>query len=161
MAIHSLRVSIREQRLTLLNEQAQVMRDYPVSTARNGPGEQRDSGCTPRGWHAVRAVIGYGLPENTVFRARRPTGEYYDAELEARYPGRDWILGRILWLGGLEPGVNRYGHVDTGSRYIYIHGAPERGVDGTPQSHGCIRMRCHDVVELAGMIRAGLRVQVN
>src|SRR5690554_1471959 len=97
-----LRVSIPRQELNLI-EAGQAVRTWPVSTAENGPGERMGSGCTPRGWHRIRAKIGAGLPLGTVFKGRRPTGEIYDAALEAQFPDRDWILTRILWLGGLKP----------------------------------------------------------
>ena len=117
-------VAVSEQRLALIDS-GETVRNYPVSTAKNGMGEQRGSECTPRGWHRVRAKIGSGLPLNTVFVGRRPTGEIYDETLGRQHPERDWILTRILWLGGLEPGKNRYGAVDTCWRYIYIHGTPD------------------------------------
>jgi len=121
---------------------------YSVSTARNGPGEKNGSFCTPRGAHIVRAKIGAGQPVNTVFVRRRPTGEVWSPELHAKYPGRDWMLTRLLWLSGCEPGFNRLGDVDTMRRYIYIHGAPDGAEMGKPGSIGCIRMRNRDIVEL-------------
>ena len=154
-----LRVSIPEQKLELHRDGA-IVRVWSVSTARNGPGEVRGSECTPRGWHSIRARIGQGLPSGAVFRGRRPTGEVYDESLEQRYPGRDWILTRILWLGGLEPGFNRYGNVDTTWRYIYIHGSPDQGVTGLPASHGCIRMRSADLIELFDSVCVGTRVLI-
>ena len=152
-----LRVSLPRQQLEWI-ERGQVLRSYPVSTAKNGPGERRGSGCTPRGWHCIRAKIGAALPDNTVFVGRRPTGEIYTPELAAAHPERDWILTRILWLGGLEPGFNRYGAVDTAWRYIYIHGSPEHGVPGTPQSHGCVRMRSRDLLDLFDRVPNGMAV---
>ncbi len=152
-----LRVSLPAQRIDWI-EQGRILVRYPVSTARNGAGERRGSECTPRGWHRIRAKIGAGFPPTAVFVARRPTGEFYSPELAAAYPGRDWILARILWLGGLEPGFNRYGEVDTAWRYIYIHGSPDHGVTGIPQSHGCIRMRCPDIVDLCDRVESGMPV---
>lgn len=154
-----LRVSIPRQELDLI-EGGRVVRTWPVSTAKNGPGERRGSGCTPRGWHRIRARIGAGQPLGTVFRGRRTTGEIYGPELEANFPDRDWILTRILWLGGLEPGINRYGEVDTTWRYIYIHGSPNRGVTGQPASHGCVRMTNPDVAELFELATVGMRVLI-
>lgn len=154
-----LNVSIARQRLELL-ENDRVVRSYLVSTARNGVGEKTGSGCTPRGLHQVRARIGSGAPIHSVFVGRRPTGEIYDAELERQFPDRDWILSRILWLSGLEPGRNRFGDVDTASRYIYIHGSPDRQVQGVPDSHGCIRMRNADIVELFDRVPAGTRIWI-
>ena len=123
-------------------------RRYVISTARNGVGEKNGSFCTPRGRHLVRARIGAGQPLGAVFVRRRPTGEVWSRALHAKYPGRDWMLTRILWLSGCEVGRNRLGDVDTMRRMIYIHGAPESAEMGKPGSHGCIRMRNADVAEL-------------
>ena len=143
-----LRVSLPEQTLTVLDEQGQVVRVYPVSTAAHGAGEERGSHCTPRGLHVVRARIGAGLPLDSVLVGRRPTGEVYTRELGLAAPERDWILSRILWLSGREPGYNRLGSCDTMRRYIYIHGTPEEAFEQAPRSHGCIRMRNGDLIEL-------------
>jgi len=144
-------ISIPEQSLVFL-ENGREIRRYAVSTSRNGPGERRGSFCTPRGEHIVRAKIGTGQPLNTVFVERRPTGEIWTSELAERFPGRDWILTRILWLSGCEPGRNRMGEVDTMRRYIYIHGSPDTVEIGKPGSIGCIRMRSADVVELFDLL---------
>ncbi len=149
-----IRISLPDQQLELL-EGNRTVAIYPVSTARNGPGERRGSECTPRGWHRIRIKIGAGLPLNTVFVGRRPTGEIYDPELAALYPDRDWILTRILWLTGLEPGYNRGGDCDTLRRFIYIHGCPDTAPMGEPLSHGCIRMRNRDLLELFERVKAG------
>lgn len=153
-------IAIADQRLTII-ENGQTVRRYPVSTAKNGPGERRGSECTPRGWHKIRAKIGGGLPVCSVFIGRRPTGELYSQALAQQYPQRDWILTRILWLNGLEPGKNRYRDVDTGWRYIYIHGCPDPLLDGTPQSHGCIRMGNADVLDLFDRVNAGTKVFIH
>lgn len=152
-------VDIASQTLTLLAGD-RVLASYPVSTGRNGVGEQHGSGCTPRGVHRVRIRIGAGCPEGTVFRGRRPTGEIYGPELAAAYPDRDWILTRILWLTGCEPGRNRGGCVDTLRRYIYIHGCPDGESLGEPRSHGCIRMRNRDLLELFDAAHAGIPVEI-
>ncbi|MER2601928.1 MAG: L,D-transpeptidase [Candidatus Competibacter phosphatis] len=157
MSERLIRVSIPEQRLTLLEASGATM-VYPVSTARNGPGERRGSGCTPRGWHRIRIRVGAGLPLNTVFVGRRPTGEIYDSGLAVRHPERDWILTRILWLTGLESGRNRGGECDTLRRFIYIHGCPDTASMGVPLSHGCIRMRGRDLLALFERVAAGDRV---
>ena len=125
---------------------------YLVSTATRGPGEKNGSLCTPRGRHIVRAKIGAGQPLNSVFVRRRPTGEVWTPELHGKFPGRDWILTRILWLSGCEPGRNRLGEVDTMRRYIYIHGSPDMAQMGKPGSIGCIRMRNRDIVELFDLV---------
>lgn len=154
----SLRVDLAEQQLTLRGDGPDVV--YPVSTAVNGSGEQADSGCTPRGWHRIRAKIGADAPSGTVFIGRRPTGEIYSAELAAEHPRRDWILSRILWLCGEEPGRNRGGRVDSMRRYIYIHGTPDTEPMRVPASHGCIRMRNADVIALFDRVPAGTRVEI-
>jgi len=139
---------------------ASLVRRYPVSTSNRGTGEKNGSFCTPRGLHLVRARIGAGAPLNTVFVKRRPTGELYTPELAARFPGRDWILTRILWLSGCEPGFNRLGEVDTMRRYIYIHGSPDSAVMDKPGSIGCIRMHNRDIVELFDLIEPGTTVDI-
>lgn len=153
-------VSIAGQRLSLI-ENGRTVKTYPISTAKNGPGERKGSECTPRGWHRIRAKIGAGQPMFTVFKGRRPTGEIYGPELSHLYPERDWILTRILWLGGLEPGRNRYREVDSAWRYIYIHGTPDEGMLGKPESHGCIRMFNADVLELFDRVQAGVKVFIH
>ena len=139
---------------------AGVVREYPVSTGKNGPGEQLDSGCTPRGRHSIAGMIGAGCAANTVFAGRQPTGELYTPALHRHHPERDWILTRIIWLQGEEPGVNQGGAVDTYSRYIYIHGAPDDLKMGEPGSAGCIRMRNNDVVELFELVSEGCEVNL-
>lgn len=152
-------VNVSTQLLTLRKGNA-VLALYPVSTARNGPGEQQHSGCTPRGRHRVRIRIGAGCPERTVFVGRRATGEIYDEQLARAHPERDWVLTRILWLTGLEPGRNRGGRVDTLRRYIYIHGCPDTEPMGVPRSHGCIRMRNSDLIELFDLVPTGTPVVI-
>ncbi|MBP9714539.1 MAG: GNAT family N-acetyltransferase [Sterolibacterium sp.] len=141
-------ISLPAQTLELYDDQGLLQRRYTVSTAKNGAGEASGSFCTPRGKHRIRARIGQGCAENTVFIRRRPTGEIWSAELAAQFPGRDWILTRILWLSGCEPGFNRLGAVDTMRRYVYLHGCPESAAMGVPGSIGCVRMRNADIVEL-------------
>lgn len=148
-------LSLVDQQLRLLDDRREALKTYCVSTARNGAGERNGSECTPRGGHYIRVKIGTGCPVNTVFKGRRPTGEIYSADLRRRYPGRDWILTRILWLSGTEPGFNRLGDVDTMRRYIYIHGAPDDDPMGVPGSHGCVKMRNNDVIELFELVTVG------
>ncbi|MBI1888264.1 MAG: L,D-transpeptidase [Nitrosomonadales bacterium] len=153
-------VHLATQQLELLDDTGNLLRRYAASTAANGAGEVCGSCCTPRGKHIIRAKIGAGQPENTVFVRRRPTGEVYTPELGARFPGRDWILTRILWLSGCEIGFNRLGKNDTMRRYIYIHGTPDSMQIGAPGSHGCIRMRNADLVELFDLVPAGTAVEI-
>ena len=153
-------ISLAEQTLRLLDDAGGLVRTYAVSTSRNGPGELKDSFCTPRGRHIVRAKIGAGVAENTIFIGRRPSGEIYNAELGERHPGRDWILTRILWLSGCKLGFNRLGNVDTMQRYIYIPGSPDSAQMGKPGSIGCIRMHNRDIVELFDQITPGTPVDI-
>jgi L,D-transpeptidase YbiS len=133
---------------------------YSVSTAKNGPGEKNGSFCTPRGRHIVRAKIGAGQPLNAVFVRRRPTGEIWTPELHAKYPGRDWMLTRLLWLSGCQPGFNRLGEVDTMRRYIYLHGTHEYAEMGKPGSIGCVRMRNADILELFDRVAPYTAVEI-
>ena len=150
-------ISIAQQCLWL-RRGTEVLIETNISTATNGAGEQAGSEQTPRGWHKIRAAIGTGLPENSVFVGRRPTGEVYTESLGADNPDRDWVLSRILWLSGLEPGVNRLGKVDTMRRYIYLHGTPDSVSLGRPGSHGCVRMRNSDIMRLFDLVSVGTRV---
>lgn len=141
-------VSLPAQTLEVFSDTGDLLQRYPVSTGKKGAGEQSGSYMTPRGRHIIRAKIGAGCTENTVFIRRRPSGEFWTPGLAAQYPERDWILARILWLSGCEPGFNRLGAVDTMRRYIYFHGCPDTAELGVPGSMGCVRMRNRDIVEL-------------
>lgn len=145
-------IKIGSQQLDLYDDSGTPIRRYLVSTSKNGVGELNGSYCTPRGRHIIRAKIGAGQPFNAVFVERRPTGEVYNVELARRFPGRDWILTRILWLSGCEPGRNRLGKVDTMRRAIYIHGSPDSAEMGRPGSIGCVRMRNRDILELFDLV---------
>jgi lipoprotein-anchoring transpeptidase ErfK/SrfK len=153
-------ISIPDQTLKLFDDGGALLKDYAVSTAAKGAGEQNGSNQTPRGRHLVRAKVGAGATANTVFVRRRPTGEIWTPELAVQYPGRDWILTRILWLSGCEPGKNRLGCVDTMRRYIYIHGSPDSVPMGAPGSIGCVRMRNADIVELFDLVPAYTGVNI-
>lgn len=155
-----LQVSLARQVLEVLDDQGTVLRSYPVSTATAGAGEQSGSFQTPRGRHYVRARIGAGLPPRAVLRGRRYQGEICTPETAAAEPQRDWILSRILWLCGREPGFNRLGPVDTMARYIYIHGTADEAALGTPASHGCIRMGNGDILELFELVPAFTEVDI-
>lgn len=153
-------VQIFTQQLELLDDAGKPLRHYAISSSGKGVGEMRGSFCTPRGKHIIRAKIGAGQPVNTVFVGRRPTGEVYTPELGAQFPQRDWMLTRILWLSGCEVGFNRLGECDTMHRYIYIHGTPDSVPLGIPDSHGCIRMRNADLVELFDLAPPGTVVDI-
>lgn len=153
-------IDVTNQQLRLLKGNT-LLKSYSVSTAKKGLGEKNGSFCTPRGRHIVRAKIGAGQPLNAVLVRRRPTGEVWTPELHEKYPGRDWILTRILWLSGREPGKNRLGEVDTMRRYIYIHGSPDIAEMGKPGSIGCIRMRNRDIVELFDLVAPYTEVEIS
>ena len=150
---------IAEQQLELLDGD-EVVRRYPVSTAAKGVGEQDGSEQTPSGLHEVSEKIGADAALGAVFIGRELAGEICTRDRFEADPHRDWILTRILWLQGLEPGKNRGGNVDTKSRYIYIHGSPAEAQLGTPASHGCIRMRSDDVIDLFDRVEIGTPVEI-
>ncbi len=158
MKIH---IDITNQQLKLFDEQDIILKQCLISSAKNGTGQQNGSFCTPLGKHIIRAKIGDGQPVNTVFIRRRPTGEIYTPELGRQFPKRDWILTRILWLSGCEPGHNRLGSVDTMRRYIYIHGTPDSVEMGKPGSIGCIRIANHDLLELFEKVHVGIKVNIS
>ncbi len=153
-------VDVSTQRLILRDSREEPTMEARISTARKGVGERLYSERTPRGLHVIRAKIGAGLLANAVLVSRRPTGEIYSPQLRAVYPERDWILTRILWLSGLEPGKNRLGDVDTMRRYIYIHGCPDDDPVGVPGSRGCVKMRSSDMIKLFDLVLPGTRVLI-
>lgn len=155
-------VDIAHQIMTVYNTDSMTsaIRTYPISSGYLGVGELKNSFKTPRGQHQIRAKIGKDAPLNAVFVGRRWTGEIYSPELKLQFPDRDWILTRILWLSGLEPGKNRLGECDTMARYIYIHGCPDESPMGVPRSHGCIRMRNRDILELFEETPVGTRLDI-
>lgn len=158
--IKSLLIRVNDQVLLGFDGAGERQLSFPVATAKNGVGQQADSECTPLGEHRIRAKIGDGQIANTVFVGRRPTGEIYSDELALADPKRDWILTRILWLCGNQPGYNRFGEVDTMRRYIYIHGAPDSHSMQVPDSHGCIKMRNADIIELFDRVSVSTPVTI-
>lgn len=154
-----IKINIGKQ-LLILSDNNRILKQYSISSATKGVGELKDSEKTPRGQHEIYAKIGEGCVPNTVFVARNPTGEIYSPELAQQFPGRDWILTRILWLKGLEEGKNLSGDVDTLQRYIYIHGCPDSAKMGIPASRGCIRMRNPDMIELFDKVAVGTKVLI-
>ena len=152
-------ISIRAQQLRVMDRDRELHR-YPVSTARNGTGQEMGSECTPLGRHHVRLKIGAGCPLSSVFVARRPSGEIWTPQLANAFPDRDWILTRILWLSGDELGCNRGGDRDSLRRLIYIHGTPDPEPMGEPRSHGCVRMRNADIAVLFDQVERGTRVDI-
>ena len=153
-------ISINKQQLILVSEQGVELKKYAISSALKGAGNQKNSNQTPLGKHIIRAKVGAGAVINSVFVGRRKTGEIFNSSLAKNNPNRDWILSRILWLSGKEKGVNRLGNVDTMQRYIYIHGTPDFEPMGIAQSHGCIRMRNIEIIELFELIETGCSVYI-
>lgn len=153
-------VDISKQQLTLF-EGDNIISLYAISTAKNGTGQKNGSECTPLGNHSIDAKIGSKSKENSVFVGREETGEIFNEELRQNNPDRDWILTRILWLCGHDEGKNKGGEVDTLSRYIYIHGCPDSDSFSKPSSHGCVKMRNRDIIELFENVDAGTRVFIH
>jgi len=149
------------QQLMTCRYQNEELATFLISSGKNGPGEQQNSGCTPRGWHYISDIIGRDQPMNSVFVARVFTGEIYSHSLAQQYPDRDWILSRIIRLKGMEAGRNQGTGVDSFMRYIYIHGTPDSEHLGVPKSHGCIRMHNLDVMKLADWIKVGVKVFID
>ncbi len=152
-------VNVEKQTLSLYEDDA-LVKEYVISTAKNGVGEIQDSECTPRGQHIISEKIGANEPINTVFIARKPTGEIYQPQLRTIYPDRDWILTRIMWLSGTEEGNNKGGSVDSHDRYIYLHGSPDDVEMGKPGSRGCVRMRNNDIIELFDLVEVDTPVSI-
>jgi len=153
-------IHLDEQRLHLLSPEGETATTYLISSGKNGIGQQMGSEKTPQGPHRICEKIGDELPLNAVLKGRCWTQEIYSPELAKLHPGRDWILTRILWLEGLEPGFNQGGEVDTRARYIYIHGTPDASPMGEPASHGCIRMHNHDLLDLYHQVSVGTQVDI-
>jgi lipoprotein-anchoring transpeptidase ErfK/SrfK len=147
------------QRQTLFHVRTgRLVAEYPIATASAGLGSTQDSYRTPTGLHRISEKIGDGVPPLGILKDRVFTGEYADPDFAG--VDKDWITSRVLWLDGLEPGVNQGGNVDSHARYIYIHGtANERSV-GTASSKGCIRMRNTDVIALYDQVPVGAWVVV-
>jgi hypothetical protein len=150
-------VSIQRQQLYHV-QQGACVRVYPVSTAQRGPGAAVDSYCTPTGWHRVAEKHGAGVPELGILRDRVFTGTLADPDFAG--VDKDWITSRILWLEGLEPGVNQGPGVDSKARYIYIHGTANERAIGTACSMGCVRMLNRDVIQLFELVAPGTPVVI-
>lgn len=152
-------VDVRRQRLFLLQDE-NTLGEWTISTATNGIGNRENSFMTPPGAHRIAEKIGDGATIGMVFKGRVPTGQLADILLEDRACEEDLVTTRILWLEGLEPGLNRGEGIDSHDRYIYIHGTPEEGRLGQPASQGCIRMANRDIIELFDLVEPGTLVYI-
>ena len=149
-------VSVRSQRMYHVRGRM-IQQEYIISTSSKGLGQVQDSYRTPTGLHYVRERIGEGLPPWSVIKERVCTGELADS---CRDTAADLITSRILWLSGMESGLNKGGQVDSYDRWIYIHGTADECSLGDPSSHGCIRMRNRDVIALFDKIPVGALVVI-
>jgi L,D-transpeptidase YbiS len=155
--VNRIQINLSSQTLKLF-AQDELIKEYPVSSAKNGAGEIMDSECTPRGNHIIAEKIGANCQANAVFVGRRASGEIYESSLREKFPERDWILTRILWLRGTELGRNLGANVDSYDRYIYIHGTPEDVDMSICGSRGCVRIQNNDIIELFDLVDEGASV---
>ncbi len=137
-----------------------VLMEYPVSTSRYGIGNENGSFRTPLGEHSIAQKIGAGCRINEVFIGRQPQGVLEELKQGGASLPEDIITSRILWLKGLEPGINQGEGIDSFERYIYIHGTSEEELIGQAASHGCVRMRNKDVIELFDNVDENCRVLI-
>jgi len=146
-----------EQKLYLVNEDKKfrISKSYDISTGKKGFGNEFGSGKTPVGIHRIKEKYGTGAPSGTIFKARRSVGKIAKIYTEEYHSPKDLITSRIMWLDGCEE-KNK----NTFARYIYIHGTPEEGLIGSPVSHGCIRMKNRDVIELYKLVKLGTYVNI-
>jgi len=149
-------VSVAQQRLYGIRNE-RILFAYPCSTADKGVGNRANSYQTPLGWHEIDERFGEGLPVGAIFRERQFTGDVWTPEHPTT---EDLILTRILWLRGIESGVNAGPGIDSHDRYIYIHGTPEEDRIGTPASKGCVRLLNKDVVRLFDVAATGTPVLI-
>ena len=159
MSDYKVIINIAEQTLRVFSG-FRLIKICPASTATNGVGNRMHSYCTPLGKHIIRTKIGRDLPSGAVFWGRRWTGEIYHGSFKRRFPERDWILTRILWLCGCEPGYNRFGSVDSMGRFIYIHGTPDDTPLGQVGSRGCIRVSNSHIIALFDLLEARTPVEI-
>ena len=152
-------VSISKQKLYLIKG-GKVVKIYLVSTSKYGIGNEEGSNKTPLGTHCICEKIGKNAKIGTIFKMGINTRRIAEIYIDSTDLEEDPITTRIMWLEGLEAGINRGKGIDSYKRHIYIHGTPEEGLIGQPASHGCIRMRNKDVVELFNLVSKGTLVEV-
>jgi len=144
---------------TLLKSE-EVIRTYPVSTSKYGIGNKEGSNKTPLGTHRIYEKVGEGVKIGTIFKARISAGRIAKIYRDSTDVEQDFVITRIMCLEGLEPGINEGKGIDSRDRRIYLHGTPEEGLIGKPASHGCIRMKNDDVVELFDLVKIGTLVEI-
>jgi len=158
-------IDISKQKLYLIESTPsggiRFVKVYSVSTSKYGTGNQRYSKKTPLGSHFIFKKIGEGEKIGTIFKGRKATGEIARIYTDATDLEEELITSRILWLKGIEPGINEGGNVDSLNRFIYIHGTPEEGLIGRPASTGCIRMKNRDIIELFDLVVEGTLVEIH
>ncbi len=152
-------VSVTEQKL-LLVKNGEVSKTYPVSSSVYGIGNKAGSNQTPLGTHTISERFGDGAEPGTIFRSRGNTGKIATIYTDKTDSDDDLVTTRIMWLQGMEPGANKGHGIDSHARYIYIHGTQEEGLIGEPASHGCIRMKNQDVIELFNSVPQGTFVEI-
>ena len=152
-------VDANDQRLYLF-ERNQLKFEFPVSTSAVGVGSAEGSNRTPLGLHRIAEKFGDGEPVGMIFKSRRPTGKLATIQTRPIKGDGDDVTTRIMWLQGLQPGINEGKGVDSHARFIYIHGTPEEGLIGRPESHGCIRMNNKQVIELFNQVPVGTLVDI-
>ena len=152
-------IRLSTQELFLMNND-EILKTYTISGSLYGAGSKAGSNQTPLGTHKISSKIGAGAPLGTIFKARVNTGKIATIYTDGTDVEDDLVTTRIMWLRGQEQGVNKGAGVDSHARYIYIHGTQEEGLIGKPASHGCIRMKNTEVVELFDLVREGTFVEI-
>tara|TARA_B100002052_G_scaffold294918_1_gene320511 strand:+ start:67 stop:630 length:564 start_codon:yes stop_codon:yes gene_type:complete len=152
-------ISVKEQKMYHIVKNT-IVKEYLVSTAKKGIGNQKNSNLTPHGLHYIKEKYGSKTPQNGRIIGRVFYGEIATIYSDTTSSKTDDITSRILWLSGMEKDINKDGNVDSYNRYIYIHGTSEEGKIGTPASHGCVRMLNTDIIELYAKIKIGTKVLI-
>lgn len=158
--MNSININVTQQQLSLLDEEGNILHQYPVSTSKYGTGCENGSEKTPLGLHRIKEKLGGAMPVNEVFIARVPHGNLEECTQRGVDLPDDVIMSRIMWLDGMEPGRNQGSYVDTYQRYIYIHGTNHEESIGTPVSIGCIRMCNEDIVNLFRLVEVDSEVLI-
>jgi len=157
--VSGIAVSVPEQKLYFI-EDGTIRKSFPVSTSKYGVGSLRGSNMTPAGTHRINKKTGDRAAEGTIFKSLINTGRKAIIYKDAFDAPEDFVTTRVLVLEGMEKGLNKGGDRDSLSRRIYIHGTPEEGLIGRPASHGCVRMKNADVIDLFELVSEGMPVEI-